>query len=266
MLFDISNSRRVSSELERMENIYSVAIPATIKQMNSIFYLLGLWKIDDGITLRQYFYITFFVSFIWSVFLGACLADTNEDAVYLAVISLVGLVQSFRMYCIIWKQNKILYFMRKTGDTLTNDYEVFVGVDTKLKNMMTFAKALISMVFFSFVTVVFLPFAYTEKRLIFNIAFPLDYRTSESAFWFAYVIESLGFVMSSICCFFMAMVWYLMLMFVSQYKNLGSQLKNLGMVVKRNGSIAEQNGLYLQQFIEAIKAMEIIDEYVAYTV
>lgn len=247
--------------------MYNIAIPETIRQMNAIYYLLGLWKIKDGITYGQFFYFTYFVSIVISIFLGACFTNSNDEMIFLTATAFIGVVQLCRMYFIIWKQNEILNLIYETGVHRTNDFEVYTGIENKLKNMMSFAKFLMSMLCFLVVILLFLPIGATENVLIVNVAFPLDYTNDQRAFWIVHAFVTLGFLLSLICTFFTIMVWYLMMNFVIQYEILGNRFKNLGKVetgetkAKLKISIKEQNRLYLQQFIEAIKTNENIYEY-----
>lgn len=174
--------------------MYNIVIPDTIRQMNAIYYLLGLWKIKHGITCGQFFYFTYFVSIVISIFLGACFANSNDEIIFLTVTALIGAIQLCRMYFIIWKQYEILNLIYKTGVNRTNDFEVYTGIENKLKNMMNFAKFLKSMLCFLVVILLFLAIGATENVLIVNAAFPLDYRNDQRAFWIVHVFVTLGFL------------------------------------------------------------------------
>lgn len=169
--------------------MYNIAIPETVHHLNRVFYLLGFWKAKDEITLRQLIYFIYFVTLIISIFLEACTSIDSDDVVFLTVTTLIGVGQICRMYCIFRKQNEIVNLIHETGVHRTTDFEVFSRVDKKLKHMMTFAKLFILMIIFSVLQVVALPVFTSRKRLIFDIAFPLAYKTSQSAFgWLMHLL------------------------------------------------------------------------------
>lgn len=236
-------------------------------RMNAVYFMLRFWTNKNGITSLQIFYCTYYTSFIVLLFLGAFEAGNDDEVIFLAVATVVGTVKLYRMYCIVWKQNEIFKYMHSFDVDRTNDFEVFSRANQKLKKMMSFASFFMWMMFFALLIIVSLPFVFDEKILIFNVAFPLDYKTNPSAFWVAHVYVSMGTFLSLTCCFFVITMGYLMMKFVIKYEILGSQFKNLGKVGtgkvrgRQQISIKEQNGLYLRNFIEAIKNHDKIYEY-----
>lgn len=197
--------------------------------------------------------------------MGVFITEDNDEVVYLIVATIVGIVQICRMYYMIWKQNDIIKSTHENGYHITTDYEVFAVTKMNYTNIL--ANLFVWIVFFSLAAVIFLPIGSTEKRIMFNIAFPLDYNNSFIAFWMAHVFVSFGFYLSAICCLYVVVVWYLMLNFVIKYRILGSRYKNVGLVkaeernVQRNILVTEENGVYLKQLIETIKAHENLYKY-----
>lgn len=240
----------------QMEKTYTIEVPDTIKRLIAILYLFGLWTKIDRTTFQQLCYIISFTFVVLLVFLGAYLSENKDRAVFLGVVWLVCIVQICRMYFIIWKQDTILRCIEKTAVNHTTDYEVYAGIDKKIKIILSIARTFIATAFLTTCAGIFLPFAYSEKTLILPIAFPVDYKTNEIAFWIAHACVIWCLFSSVICCLPMTIIWYLMLNIVVKFEVLGSEFKNLGGKKQEDSS-----GLYLQQLIKSIEAMGSIDEY-----
>lgn len=155
---------------------------------------------------------------------------------------------------------------QKICTTSTNDYEAFSDAHRKLQNVKTFAKLFIFIMISSFIPMVVLPFSSNERKLIVNIAFPVDYKSDRNAFWIAYAFVTGGNFLSMICLFFGLTVWYMLINLVIKFEILGKQFRNICAVKREeNGSkvrnLNEQRKLYLQQFIDAIKTHKEINEW-----
>ncbi len=249
-----------------MKQSYNIDIPDIIRQTYSVYYLVGKWTNKDGITIWQYFCFIYYVLLLLSVSMGSVSAGSTEEKVYLTVTTFVGAVQMCRMYCLMWKQKEILDLTHATRYHITNDYVFFARCTTKMKILTFLAKLCIFILFGALVVVIFLPVGSGERNLIFSIAFPLNYKNSEGAFWIAHAFVSFGYFLSAISCCFMYIVWYLMLNLVLKYDILGNQFINLSvkteeMQPRRKIMVAEADGLYMKQFIEAIKDHEKIHKY-----
>lgn len=244
-----------------METTYNIAIPDShITFIYSLFYHLGIWKTEDGITIRQKFFVFYFVSVIVSIFFGAFFTSDGDEIVYLIVTTFVGVVQISRMECLIRKQKGIISLTRATGTYSTNDYDIYTDAVKKIKNVNTLAQLFMFVVVFALIAVVLLPVTSAENQIIFNVAFPIDYNASPGAFWVVYAFITFGFFLSAVCCSYVVVVWHLMLNFIIKYEVLGSQLRHLGMVkigeeikVRRSRLAIVKSGLFRKQLVEAIK-------------
>ncbi len=239
-----------------MEKAHSITVPETIKRLSTILYLFGLWTNKDGTTFRQLISILSFTFVVLLVFLGACRSDNKDHAVFLGVVWLVCIVQLCRMYFIIWKQNTMLSFIEKTGVNHTTDYEVYADVDGKMKIILTIARTFILTAFLTAFAGIFVPFLYNEKTLILPIAFPVDYKNSQIAFWIAHALVILCLFSSVICCIPMTMIWYILLNIVIKLEILGNEFKNFGEAEQE-----EDSRLYQEQLVNSIETMENVDEY-----
>ncbi len=207
-----------------------------------------------------------------SVSMGAISSENTEEQVYLTMTTFVGLVQIYRMYCLMWKQKETLGLTFLTGHHITNDDEVFARCKTKMNIVAFLAKFYNRILLGSFPLILFIPLLSTERNLIFKIAFPLDHENSQAAFWITHVFVTFGYFLSAKCCCHMYIVWYLMLNLILKYDILGNKFKHLGDDVeteetklRRKITLAERNGLYLKQFVEATKDHQKIYEYTEFT-
>lgn len=239
-----------------MENTYNIGIPDFIARTYSIFYLLGLWNTKDGVNMWQYFCFIYYGLLLLSVYIGAFIAETDDDKVFLIVITFIGLVQMCRLYYIIWKQEEVIKLTHESGISSTHDNEVFNDCMEKSGKMMILSRLYNLILFSSFIAVIFLPLCSSERHLIFNIAFPFDYKHSEAAFWTAYFFVLIGFFLSLICCVYAYVVWYLMLNMIIKYEILGSQFKTVGTFHTKKITPSEQSKLYLEQLIKPVTEHE----------
>lgn len=249
--------------------MYNIEIPKVIYQIIAIFYLLGLWNVEDKTTDRktgrQMFYFIHFSSFFLSILFGACVTNDKDESVFLTITAFVAAVQVYRMYYIIWKQKEILMLIHQLGTHCTNDHEEFIQVKKKLKKMIKFVQYFIKNVFIGFLFSVIFPVVSNCKELALNIGFLFDWRNSRIGFWMMFAYSEVGFFLSGVCCLFTLLLWYLMLNFVIKYKLLGNFIRNMAVVrptkEKCNNSQREQQKLFHQDMIVAIKSVLQIKEY-----
>ncbi|XP_037039264.1 odorant receptor 94b-like [Bradysia coprophila] len=243
-----------------MARKYSVKLSDTVHRMITIYFVLGLWTTQSGhrtISVSQLFYFVSFCLFGVSVIIEACTTENNDDCIFLVVTNLICLVQVGRLYNIIWKQNRILDLIRTASANGTDDYDTFCIVSAKLNKLMSLATYFIFATLFLLVVVVGLPFI--KKELIFDIAFPLDYKNSESGFYVAYTFVAGIFLLSITCILFASMLWFIMLNFVVKYEILGNDFKNLGVSGTEEDEQKNTQTLYLQHLVESIKSLENIN-------
>ncbi|XP_037024900.1 odorant receptor 94b-like [Bradysia coprophila] len=248
-----------------MEKEYKLKMSDTFRKMSAIYFIVGLWKIDQWkASFRQIFAFLLFVICMISICVKAFKTDDKDESVFLGVTTLIGLIQIYRLYYIIWNEKKVIDLMYASSTSCTDDYETFFHVNKKLANFTTFTKCFLVATFALFIITAFTPLL--TKQLIFNFAFPLDYKTDEGAFWIAYVFIATSFLLSVTCCLFTSMVWYIMMNFVVKFELLGNDFKNLVVVrIEKQDADSLTNRqakqtLYLRHLIEAIKSLESTTE------
>ncbi len=249
--------------------MYKIEIPKTIHQLIGIFHRFGMWS-DKNVTsfgehCRKIFYFIYFLSFILSIAIGALTTKDNDECVFLTVVTIVGGVQVYRAWIILWDKNELLSLLHQIGNQSTDDREEFIRINNKLSVLMKFVRYfLISMAIVSSFGVIVFPIT-NERHLILNIAFPFDRNNSEIAFWMAYVFIGSSCYFGITVAILTTIIWYLMLSVSFQYKILGSQLIEMGISMKTDGlkvSLAAHQKLFFKDFIVAIKTYDKIDGYI----
>lgn len=247
-----------------MERKYKINLNETISQIKKIYFTVGLWRTKSRIVVISQFFLFFLISsFTISVIVEANITEKAGESVFLTVTALIGTLQAYRLYYVITKQTKLLEMLNTLSVNSTDDYDTFCSAESKLKNLITFARTWINVSFFLFVSVVILPLI--KKGLIFDIALPFNYKTNLIGFWIAYLYVATAFLLSvSLILFAAILIWYMMLNFVIKYDILGNNFKNLGKILASetntlDGLLAKQT-LYLQQLLVAIKSLENTNE------
>ncbi len=98
-----------------------------------LFYRLGMWS-DKNVTTfgdhcRKLFYFIYFASLEISIVVGAYTADDDDESVFLTVISVVGVVLTYRMWLLLWRKNGLKLLLNQIGAYSTNDRDEFVRID-----------------------------------------------------------------------------------------------------------------------------------------
>lgn len=230
--------------------MYKIEIPNTVHQLVGMFYRLGMWIDRDTTTFgefcRKLLYFIYIVSFGLSVALGAITTESKEECVFLTVISVLLVVQFYRMWMILWGKNRLMLLVNLIGSHSTNDRDEFIRIKNKFNRFMIFVRFfMIAYTMATLFSVVVYPIT-NEKHLIYKIAFPLDYANSKFAFWLADAFLGGGFFCSTISAILNKLVWYLMFSISCEYKILGNQLRHLG-TPKRTGSSHLKVSLAVQQ-------------------
>ncbi len=247
--------------------MYKIDIPETIHRLMGIFYRLGMWSDTNVISLsencRKLFYFIYFVSFGISIGLGAHSTDDQDESVFLTVLSIIAIVQTYRMWIILWSKNEVLLLVNQIGSHSTDDRETFVRINKTLNVFTKFLRYFLLVVAsMSFVCVVLFPA--TEKHVILNIALPFDSDNNEIAFWVASAFVGVGFFFAAVCAIITKLIWYLMLSVSFEYKILGNQLRKMGISTRtdRKASLAAQQQLFYKDFIAAIQTYDKINRYI----
>lgn len=252
--------------------MHSVKIHEVINSLISIFFRLGLWHREHELTIIEkmimIFYSIYYFLFPISLMAGAFSTDNKDESIFLIESAIMASVVSVKWIYIIWRKKEILELLNRVGVHSLEDHEEFTLVNDMLKNLMRFARVYISLVYFVAVCIVMvMPFLGGEKKLFFNIGFPLDWRNNEIAFWIAFVFVFTEVVLTVIVCLFSVLMWYSMFNCAIRYEVLGHKIRNMGVVRqdedtanKRTMSDVEKQNLYLQDLISAIKSHKDIKE------
>nr|QGW45434.1 odorant receptor 61 [Bradysia odoriphaga] len=220
-----------------MEKEYKLKVPDTIQRMTEIYHIVGLWKTGNGnvVSLQQASYFICIFGFTLASFVGIWTIDDTDNVVFLVSVVLIGIVQTYRLYFIICEQKGIFDFMHTISINSTADYQTFCNANNKLKKFVASVKSVLGILFLLWVFVVSLP--PIRKQLIFDFAFPWDYKTNEWAFWMGHAFVVGTYVISITICMFVMMIWYMMMIFVIKYELLASEFRNLGAAREGNGSV-----------------------------
>lgn len=257
----------------KINKMYRIEIPHTINHAIAIFFRLGMWRAEVKTTLSgsQIFYFIYFLSFTLSVVLGAHTTVDKDECIFLTVISIICIVQGYRLWCILWERSAIFRMVNEIGTHHISDQKVFILINKKLKMFTKFTQYFMLLVFAAFIFALIEPIA-NGKRLFLNIVFPFDRSNSEIVFWMEFLFIAGAMFLSVISSLFTIIIWYLMQSVVLKYNILGKQFENVGVIkTDINGietqlkvSLVEQQKCYLKDFITAIESYEQIDGYSTY--
>nr|QGW45417.1 odorant receptor 44 [Bradysia odoriphaga] len=222
--------------------MHSIQVHKVIGLIISAFYLIGVWHRGDKPTVKEMrmklFYCIYFPLFLLSTVVGAKTNENRDEAIFLGEMSMGVVVLCVNLWLLVWKQNEILnllnrvcvFSIRNEDDYLT--YNAKMRVFTKFVFVFIFAAITAG----SLGSIAF-PFVGSEKTLFLKIAFPLDYKSSEFAFWIATAFLFTETVLIITFAIFSVVIWYLLLICALRYEVLGSEIKNMGQVSIKNGNV-----------------------------
>lgn len=215
--------------------MYSVQLDKRINQIISLFYRFGLWHRGDEATVREsrlkLFYSCYYFLFPISLVTGAFSSDNPDDFVFLLEVAIGTTVLAVKILYIIWRKEQILELLNRICVYSVEDHEGLTIVNNKLKMLMKFVAIFIPFVWFTGVCCVLVaPFLGSERSLFFNIAFPLDWKNNEIAYWITFVFLVTQVILSLILSLFGVIIWYIMINCSLRYDILGHQIKNMGVL------------------------------------
>jgi len=197
---------------------------------------------------------------------GACISTDKDEYIFLTVAAMINGVIVFKMANIIWKKNEILSFIQELCNHHSiNDLEKFIEFNSKLKRFMIFAKSFIWLCVVGVSFALFVPVISAEKKLVFNIALPSDWKNNEIVFWMAHIYIIVGCTYSSLSLLLSIVIWYIMINSAIKYEVLENQLRNMG-VKKQNNTEIEIQAFLLQDLIAAIRTHLKIKKYLTFNV
>nr|QGW45416.1 odorant receptor 43 [Bradysia odoriphaga] len=236
-----------------------VQIDSVINQMVSLFYYIGFWHRGDEPTARElrtkYFYCCYYLLFVVSLVAGAFTSENEGETIFLVELSIAAAVLTVKLWCLIWKQKQILYLLNQIC-IFSFRYEEDVGLfNVKLRKFRKFVISICIMAIIACFEVLVVPLIVSEKTLILEIGFPLDYKNSEIAFWIANSFILTETVLSIIATFFSVIIWYLLLSCSLRYTLLGSEMNKMGQIISeetKNKISEKQNNTIFDQDLKAL--------------
>lgn len=248
--------------------MYAVEVPGVINFIKKSFYRLGFWDREnsatvEGTRLKLCFSIYYFV-FPISLLVGAFATNDEDEFIFLLELTTSAIVLSVKLFYLIWRKRELLALIDRICVFRTDDKEQFTAADTKLQSFNKIAKILISIICFNcFFIAIITPFLGSERKLFFNIAFPLDRKNGGFGFWLAFTFLSFEIFISDIAFMFSVFTWYLMIYCDLNYEMLGHRLINLGAcneVKKREILQVEKGYFFRRDLTNAIQSFAAIKQ------
>lgn len=220
--------------------MHSIQTEQFMRQMMSFLYRIGFWHRGKGIIspiarrIHLLYCIYYFIFFI-SLVVGAFTSDNGDDSVILVEAALIVAVMSIKMWFIMWKQKQIIDLLNRISVFSIRNYDDYNFVNGKLRRLMEFAKVFLLIVGVANVCItIVVPLLGNEKNLFVKVAFPLDWKNSDIAFFLANAFVSMGIFLTMPMLLLSIMIWYLMFCCSLRYKILGNDIRNMGVKVKCN--------------------------------
>ncbi len=258
--------------------MYNIGASSFISQIIGIFYRFGLWDSKDGTSVfefgRKLFHYLLMLSFLTSLFSGAYLSNDNEEAIFLLAIGIGNFVQVFRMFKLISGKSSILNLLHELSSHSTTDTEEFVRINKKLKDFNNLSLGFVLVGAVALCCAAIVPLVSNEKTLLFNIAFPLDWKNDSISFFIAYFFVLGGSLYAVLSSVFVIIIWYLMFNCTIKYEILGNPLRRMGLrkddekseiqsvlKTKAKTSKVDRQQLYHKDLVEAIKSHQNNNRY-----
>lgn len=262
MLFAFSLLRQYfkspHSESTTVSKMHCVKLHKRIDQINSSFY--RLWDHPDKTAakdrLKTILILIFYALFSMSFMVGAITSDDKNEFIFLLEATVITVVELIRICYAIRKKNEFIDLLSKIGVFNVETQEDFTLANNKLNRFMKFATFFLNYVFITSLFAVLLPpFVGNEKKLFFNIAFPLDHKNDEISFWVALAFLGTEIFLTTNAFSVNVTIWYLLLNCGIRYEVLGNRFRNLGVKqFKKRMSKSEKQHLFAADLTTAIKA------------
>ncbi|XP_037039737.1 putative odorant receptor 71a [Bradysia coprophila] len=240
--------------------MHSIRINKVIDQMISFFRRIGIWHGEDMPKMGQLrlksFYSIYYLFFFISFSVGAIKKETVDESIFLAEVAVIVSVMTTKIWMLLWKQKQIMALLNRICVFSIRNDEEFAYFNDKVDRFVKFV------IVFACATIVgslgnaIFPFIGKEKKLIVDIAFPLDWKNSEIAFWMAYIFFVSENILSILAITLSVVIWYLLLHCSLRYKILGMEIRNMGRITSGgNGkmSVKKQKSLFYEDLVAAIK-------------
>lgn len=213
--------------------MFKIEVHNRIHQLFSMFRFIGLWQSNDTAILRKWLpmvHLILYSYFPISLAVGAYTSKNNDEASFLAVLSIVAVNLSVRMYYILWKKDEIHELTRDIGTHTIKEYEEYNNINNRIEVFIKFWTRFQFMVLCSVLSsiLIALPIFTSELILPLNFYFPLNWKQSKIMYWMGFTLVVYELIMSYLVTFFNGTIWYLMMCCATRYETLGNELRCLG--------------------------------------
>ena len=215
--------------------MHSIQIPKAIALIISFFYLIGFWHRGEKPTVKEIrlklFYCIYYALFFLSIVVGAIINEEMDQSIFLAELSMGVGVMCLQLWLLIWKQNEILNLLNRVSVFSIQDDDDHDVFTEKVRGFMKFVFVFMTtLTTADFLMSVVYPLVGSERTLFIEIAFPLDYKNSDIAFFIAAVWFFTETFLTMSVIYFSVIIWYVLLICALRYEILGSELKRMGQI------------------------------------
>ncbi|XP_037039738.1 putative odorant receptor 71a [Bradysia coprophila] len=239
--------------------MHSIRIHKVIDRMISFFRRIGIWHGEDWPTVAQLrlksFYCIYYLFFLFSFFIGAISKETVDESVFLAEVSIIVMVFTIKIWMLIWKQKQIMTLLSRICVFSIRNDEEFKFFTDKVENFIKFVNVFACASAGAAVGCSVFPFVGDKRSLLLDLAFPMDWKSSEIGFWLAYIFFVTEMVLSLLALPFSVIIWYLLLHCSLRYKILGMEIRKMGQRISGNKvkiSEKERQTIFYQDLLVAI--------------
>lgn len=247
--------------------MYQIQVHPRIESIISFLHLIGLWNRGDKPTVKEMrtmsFYSVYYFLFPVLLLTQAFISENQDEIIFLIEATAVSFVMLVRLWYLIWNKKRILELMNQICVYTIDDNEENTLINRKLKRLMKFVTVFLAILNFAGFCVVFvLPFIGSERKLFFNVAFPLDWKNDELSYWIAVAFTSVEVVLCAVSLLCPVIIWYLLINCALNYEVLGHRIRCIGTTKpsKRNISVAEEHELFRRGLIAAVESHRNIKE------
>lgn len=239
----------------------------SVQRIIEFLYRTSFWNRHDDETFGQktlkIFYSIYYSLAIISMVVGAVTTENNNERIMLAETGIMTVVFIVKLLYLIWRKKEILELLNQLCCYWVDDRDTFISINDKLNNFMKFLTALSAFACLCLFCETFVaPFVGKEKTIFFPIAFPLDWRHNEFAYWMAFTFLGTAMAMTAISLLFSMILWYLMANCSWRYDALGQEMKKMG-EMQLDDESADVRDIYCQELARVIKSHSHLKEYVA---
>ncbi|XP_037037126.1 odorant receptor 94a-like [Bradysia coprophila] len=253
--------------------MHSVQSHRVIGKVISIFYWVGYWHRRDHPTAKELgmkvIYCLYYSLFGISLTIAGLTSQTSDESIFLWESCLVILISTAKILVLIQKQKRIVRSLNLIGVFSIRDAEDVTYCNFRLGRFMKFVVTFLCVTVCAITFANAVPFFSSERKMIVDFAFPLDWRNGGTAFWISYTFITTEIVLTFSAVLFTVVVWYLMLLCSLRYEVIGREIVKAGSGQKGETlSVKERHNLFRKDVESSIIAHRrlrgFIDELVSF--